>query len=43
MSIEVADTAAVAYDVALLQALAGGETLREAHRIGIGRLAVAQT
>ena len=35
MSIEVADTAAVAYDVALLQALAGGETLREAHRIGI--------
>ena len=35
MSIEVADTAAVAYDVALVQALAGGETLREAHRIGI--------
>ena len=35
MSIEVADTAAVAYDVALLHALAGGETLREAHRIGI--------
>ena len=35
MSIEVADVSAVAYDVALLQALAGGETLREAHRIGI--------
>ena len=43
MSIEVADTAAVAYDVALLQALAGGETLREAHRIGIEAIGGRET
>ena len=35
MMIEVTDTSAVEYDVALLHALVNGETLREAHRIGI--------
>lgn len=32
---EVADRAAAAYDVALLQALAGGVALRQAHQVGV--------
>lgn len=32
---EVTDRAAAAYDVALLQALAGGVTLRQAHQVGV--------
>lgn len=35
MSVAVTDTAAIDYDVVLLHALAGGETIREAHRIGV--------
>lgn len=35
MTIEVSDRSAIAYDVALLHALANGDNLREAHRIGI--------
>lgn len=35
MASEVADTTAVDYDVALLHALANGDSLREAHRIGL--------
>jgi len=35
MTVTIKDVAAVDYDVALLHALANGETLREAHRIGI--------
>ena len=35
MTIEVSDRSAIAYDVALLHALANGDNLREAHRIGV--------
>jgi hypothetical protein len=35
MASEVGDTAAIDYDVALLHALANGDNLREAHRIGL--------
>lgn len=35
MMIDVSDKSAVAYDVAMLHALANGDNLREAHRIGI--------
>ena len=35
MAVAVSDVAAVDYDVALLHALANGETVREAHRIGV--------
>lgn len=35
MSMAVADRAAAAYDVALLQALAGGVPLRQAHQVGV--------
>ena len=35
MTASIADVSAVDYDVAMLHALASGETLREAHRVGI--------
>ena len=35
MSAEISDTAAIAYDVAVLQSLANGDSLRTAHGIGL--------
>ena len=39
MSIAVTDTSAVDYNVAMLHALSNGETVREAHRIGVEAIA----
>lgn len=41
MMIDVLDTAAIEYDVALFQALAAGETARRAHEVGIETIAHA--
>lgn len=41
MATGISDTAAVDYDVALLHALVGGESLRAAHRIGLAAIGVS--
>ncbi len=43
MASGISDTAAVDYDVALLHALLGGETVRAAHRIGLAAIGVSDT